>query len=370
MSRPTFGIEEEYLLVDRASGQLVTDLCAESIQHCHDLVGPGFSQELIRGQIEVSSPIFTRRGEADEFFQHMRRKLSEGLAEDGLALYCASSHPTAHWASQQIVDMPDYQALLEDYQRVARRCLLAGLHIHVSVTDADRMQVIQRLLPWLPLFLALTTSSPFWAGEPTGYLSYRRVALKEWLRADEPGHLPNSQHYQRYRAFHQRWNLPGGITRQWPVRPSERFPTVELRICDACPRLEDALCIASLFQHLVHHCTRLCSATQHPAEQRWATEENFWRAARYGRHGRFIVPPAQIELDANAWLQSMQREFPPSDDDSELAFADAHRILSKGTSADQQLAVYEKGLRRGLTTLGALNLSTLQVLAQTALDPS
>lgn len=361
----TFGMEEEYLLVDLDTGQVIATPKAAVIQRCREVLGPTFSEALLRSQIEVSSPIFVELAEASEFFQTTRQCLIKVLAAQGIGLYCAGTHCTGRWPDQQFNAQNHYQQVAGHYRQVAQRSLVSGLHIHVGVPNIDRMRLINALLHWLPLFLVLSTSSPFWYGKDTGYCSYRRTSYKEWPHIDLPPVLDNWIAYQRYLAFFERW----GIHREylwWIIRPSRRFPTIEMRVCDACPRLEDALCIAGLFRHLVEQCTRRpLPANPNQPELRWATQENLWRAARFGSHGEFIVPGEQDTLDAHGWLGLLQTQYPADTDDSERAFAHAHRIIDQGTSAHHQLHAYDQAKASDLSDAQSLRAVVEQVLAQT-----
>ncbi|HKS11827.1 MAG TPA: carboxylate-amine ligase, partial [Pseudomonas sp.] len=292
MARPCdFGIEEEYLLVDRTSGQVVARPSPRIVKLCRDVIGQYLAEEMFRSQIEIASPVFANTHQAREFFTSSRRGLVTALAEENVGLYCAASHPSALWARQQPRPSAHYRQVFDDYQHVARRSLLSGLHVHVGLPDGcDRIQLINRVLYWTPLLLILSTSSPLWGGQVTGYMSYRRVMCGEWPHMGLPEPLADWSAYQRYRALLQRTGaLAVDGAMWWAIRPSHRFPTVELRMTDACPRLEDTLCIAALFRHLVEHC-----AVPHydvpnlSREIRWITQENYWRALRYGRKGEYI----------------------------------------------------------------------------------
>ncbi|AMK31247.1 hypothetical protein AWT69_002610 [Pseudomonas putida] len=238
MARPcTFGIEEEYLLVDLATGRVLAAPSPAVGRCCRDALGPWFAEEMFRSQVEVASPVFDTLHQARVFFTEQRQRLSQALAGEGAGLYGAGSHPSAQWLRQLPRDTPHYRQLFDDYQLVARRSLLNGLHVHVGVpAGVDRMQVINRVLYWLPLLLALSTSSAYWGGQDTGYMSYRRVVCGEWPHMGLPEPLPDWSAYERYRALLQR---TGSLAEDgdfwWAIRPSRRFPTVELRICDGCP---------------------------------------------------------------------------------------------------------------------------------------
>ena len=363
----TFGIEEEYLLLDLASRRVLTTPSTDIAKRCRKVLGKHFADEMFLSQIELASPVFGNLLEARRFILDSRSRLIETLVEEGAGLYCAASHPNAPWLRQKARPNAHYQQLFEDYRHVARRSLLNGLHVHVGVPAGhDRMQLINRVLYWLPLLLALSASSPLWMGQATGYMSYRRVICGEWPHMGLPEPLQDWSAYQRYRALLQR---TGALAAEgdfwWAIRPSRRFPTVELRICDACPELEDALCLAGLFRHLVEHC--LQSAHQVASisrELRWVTQENYWRALRYGRLAEFIGVHEQQPVTALGWLSQLQCCYPAQTLDGEWAFNRAERILREGSSADLQLASLRQAREGGASSSQALNAVVDQVLAQ------
>ena len=368
MAQPcTFGIEEEYLLLDLASGRVLARPSLAVDRLCREVMGRYFAEEMFRSQIEIASPVFDTLHQARSFFTDSRQRLNQALAEEGVGLYCAASHPSAQWLRQHARAAAHFRQLFDDYQLVARRSLLNGLHVHVGVPGGcDRMQLINRLLDWLPLLLVLSTSSPLWGGQVSGYMSYRRVICGEWPHMGLPPALADWSAYQRYRSLHLRTGTlsPDGDF-WWAIRPSRRFPTVELRICDGCPRLEDALAIAGLFRHLVEHCASpRYEAMPISRELRWITEENYWRAQRYGRHGRFIELQQQQQVSAERWLAQLQAQVPADTDDAERAFLHAAGIVRDGTSADRQLQTLESARQRGCDASQALRAVVDQVLCE------
>lgn len=345
-----FGIEEEYLLVELASRRVLARPSKRVARRCQDVMGAYLSEEMFRSQIEIASPILTSLHQARSFFSNSRQRLIQALGEEGVGLYCAASHPDAQWLRQLPRLTGHYRQVFDDYQHVARRSLLSGLHVHVGLApECDRMQLINRLLYWAPLLLVLSTSSPFWGGQATGYMSYRRVICGEWPHMGLPESLADWPAYLRYRALLER---TGALDRQgdfwWVIRPSQRYPTVELRICDACPRLEDALCIAGLFRHMVE-CLALDGQgpIDERAELRWVTQENYWRALRYGRDGQYLGVNGHQPVCASAWLMQAQAQFPVQTRDAEWAFQHAREILIEGSSANRQQARYRHSLAQG-----------------------
>lgn len=364
MARPcTFGIEEEYLLVDLATGRVMAAPSSAVARCCRDALGPWFAEEMFRSQVEVASPVFDTLHQARDFFTEQRQRLSQALAGEGAGFYGAGSHPSAQWLRQHPRETPHHRQLFDDYRLVARRSLLNGLHVHVGVPQGvDRMQVINRVLYWLPLLLTLSTSSAYWGGQDTGYMSYRRVVCGEWPHMGLPEPLPDWRAYERYRALLQR---TGSLAEDgdfwWAIRPSRRFPTVELRICDGCPRLDDALAIAALFRHLVEHALGRNDAVV-SREMRWITHENYWRALREGRRGTFIGVHDQQAVSAEGWLTQLQMQCPPDTADADRAFMHARRILRDGTSADQQRDTYALARKQGLDDRQAMRNVVKQVM--------
>ncbi len=340
----TFGIEEEYLLVSLDSGQVLARPSSAVIDLCRQVLGAHFAQEMFQSQIEVASPVFGSLAQAGEFLRQSRQRLSQVLAGEGVGVIAVGSHPMGGWRQQLPADEAHFRQLFEDYQHVARRSLLCGLHVHVGVAPGhDRIKLINQLLPWVPLLLMLSASSPFWEGQPTGYQSYRQVACGEWPHMGLPQRLGDWQAYERYLALLKRTgSLREGNDCWWVIRPSRHYPTVELRIADACPRLEDGLCIAGLFRCMVEHCLRHPQSTPLTREQYWIAEQNYWRAMRYGRHGQYICQGHQGQGSALQWLAQARALFEVAPCDSERSFARAEVILRDGTSADRQLADYAR----------------------------
>ncbi|MNZ13208.1 Carboxylate-amine ligase YbdK [compost metagenome] len=344
-----FGIEEEYLLVDLASGRMLAAPSAAQIDLCRQVLGAHFAQEMFKGQIEVASPVFCSLAQAREFLAGCRTQLVQVLAEEGIGLLTAGSHPMGGWRNQQPADDEHFRQLFADYQQVARRSLLCGLHVHVGVPPGhDRIQLINQLLPWLPLLLLLSSSSPFWEGQATGYMSYRQVACGEWPHMGLPERLGDWQAYERYLALLRRTgSLREGFDCWWAIRPSRRFPTVELRVADACPNLEEALCIAGMFRCMVEHYLAQPRAAVHLSrEAHWIAQENYWRAMRHGRHGRFICLEDEGQGSAGQWLARARAVFADAAQgfDGDRSFARAAVIIAQGSSADRQLAMVQQGV--------------------------
>jgi glutamate---cysteine ligase / carboxylate-amine ligase len=369
---PTFGIEEEFFLVDLASRDIAALPPAGCIEALRQAFGGRLAEEMFRSQIELVTPVLHDLATARSCLIDGRQRLAKIAEQFGLGLYGAATHPFADWRQQLATDSPHYSQLFADYRDVAQRSLLSGLHVHVGVpAEVDRVRVMNRVLPWLPLLLTLSTSSPFWQGRRAGLLSYRRALCGEWPRMGIPEALPDEASLQAYVDL----LLASDSIRKrgdvwWFIRPSARFPTLELRIADACPLVADVLCIAGLFRGLV---AWAIEAGDPPdmSLQRLVLEENYWRARRLGGAAQFLDVDGRSALPAMDWLERLRERIEPwveAFGDGEV-FEQARRILRHGSSAERQLARYESERESGLDQRQALAAVVDMVLEETRARP-
>jgi glutamate---cysteine ligase / carboxylate-amine ligase len=356
---PSFGIEEEYFLVHPRSGTLVRRVPARFIRAAKARCGDVVTSELLQSQVEIASPVFHETDEASATLFELRRGLADIALDMGYRLIAAGTHPVARWQRAEPTRKPRYQRLIDDFKIVGRRNLLCGLHLHVAVPPTiDRVALMNRLLPWLPVFLALSTSSPFWHGARTGLLSYRQAAYDEWPRAGVPDFFSGQAEYDAFAALLTRQGaIRDASYLWWAIRPSLRFPTLELRIADCCTRVKDTMALAALFRCLVRaHLRRPELGRGHSAMTRRIVEENRWRAKRYGIEASFIdehgdepVPLAHV-LDQLRDLLSEDAQALGC----EKELARLTRIMALGTSAHQQLAVFDAQRAAGASVPAAL----------------
>lgn len=354
----SFGIEEEFFLVRPESRLLASQVPSRLWKRARAEFGDAIESELLQAQIEIASPILCDVGQARRQLGDLRRGLSALAHEHGLALLAAGTHPLGLWREQSETDKPRYRRLVEDFQVVARRSLVCGLHVHVQLPDdVDRVQVMNRAMPWLPLLLALSTSSPFWDRLRTGLMSYRQAMYDEWPRTGIPDFFESEADYDAFAAVLVRAGaIADASSLWWAIRPSPNFPTVELRIADACTHLDDSLAIAALYRCLMRH------LVMHPAEAppcnaavRRIIDENRWRAKRFGLQAEFIdergnTEPALAQLQR---LRALCREDAQALDCTQ-ALASIDDILARGTSAHTQLALYRQQRDGGATRAAAL----------------
>jgi len=348
----TLGIEEEYLLVERDSRDLVRDPPPGLLAECQARLPGQVTAELMRSQIEVATRVCGSLSQAAAELVRLRGTIAEVAGRHGLAPIAASTHPFASWHLQRHTDKERYNLLARDIQGPLRRLVICGMHVHVGLEDPQlRIDLMGQMTYFLPHLLALSTSSPFWRGEDTGLNSYRIAVFDELPRTGLPELFDSWGEYERHLAVLVAAGLiEDGSKLWWDLRPGVRHPTLEMRICDVCTRLADGIAIAALYRCLLRMLWRL-----RRANQRWRRyaamliNENRWRAQRYGidaglvDFGKGEVVPYPVLLDE---LIGLVRE------DAEhfgcLAEVDqARAILARGTSAHRQRAVFAAAVAAG-----------------------
>ena len=363
MSRPDFtiGIEEEYLLVDRSSRDLASDPPPGMLSECKALLQGQVSPEFLRAQIEVGTTVCETLGEARGQLAHLRRSVADVAARYGLAPIAASSHPFAEWNRQKTSEGERYRLLARDIQAPVRRLVICGMHVHVGLADPElRIDLMGQMTYFLPHLLALSTSSPFWGGEDTGLKSYRIAVFDEMPRTGLPELFESWGEFERHlKVMVDAGLIEDGTKLWWDIRPSVRFPTLEMRISDVCTRLDDAMSIAALYRCLLRMLWRLKRANQ-----RWRryaallVNENRWRAQRYGfdeglvdfGKGR-IVPYAEL-LDE--LIELVREDAQVLGCEAEVAAS--RDILKRGTSAHRQLAAHKAAIDQGASNHEALQV--------------
>ena len=372
IERPAFtiGIEEEYLLVDPATRDLVRDPGDQVMAECQAILGSQVSPEFLKAQVEVGTRVAPSVGEARDDLSRLRSALFEVVDRHGLALIAASTHPFADWADQQVTERDRYLLLAKDLQVVVRRLVICGMHVHVGIEDPElRIDLMNQASYFLPHLLALSTSSPFWHGMESGLKSYRMSVFHSLPRTGLPEHFSSWAEYERHVDALVKPGLMEDATKLWwDIRPSARYPTVEMRISDVCTRIEDGITIAALFQSIMSMLFR-----RRAHNQRWRTyanmlvAENVWRAQRYGVEaslmdfGRGELVPYRGLLDELIELVD--------EDARELGclaeVVRARDIVSGGTSADRQLATYRAAISTNRGERDALVAVVDELIADT-----
>ena len=366
----TVGIEEEYLVVRPGTRELVTERPAALMDELDGLLTGQVAPEFLNSQIEVDTRVCANIAEVSEDLRRLRRTVAEAANRHGLAIIAASTHPSAHWDRQTHTNKERYNLIARDLQGVGRRLLICGMHVHVGIDDDDlRIDLMSQIGYFLPHLLALSTSSPFWRGEPTGLKSYRIAVFDELPRTGIPEHFDSYGEFQRQvRALVSAGLIEDGTKLWWDIRPSARFPTLEMRVCDVPTRVEDSICIAALFRCLLRMLWRL-----RRGNQRWRrytgmlVAENRWRAQRYGTDeglvdfGKGVIVPYPELLEE---IIALVRE----DADHFNCVAEiehARTILKRGTSAHRQVALYDEQRAQGVERMKALDAVIDRLIAET-----
>ena len=372
LSEPAFtiGIEEEYLLVDLETLNLAADPPKALFRECEELLGPQVAPEFLRAQIEIGTKVCNTMQEAAADLRRLRKAVSGVAAKHGLAIMAASTHPFAAWDEQKRTAKDRYDELADNLQGVIRRLVISGMHVHVGIDDNDlRIDLMNQVSYFLPHLLALSTSSPFWQGKDTGLRSYRLAVWDELPRTGLPEQFESFGEYVR----HVEILIEAGIVDEptkiwWDIRPSHRFATLEMRICDLCPRLADAVAIAALYRCILRMLWRL-----RRENQRWRryanmlVRENRWRAQRYGAEDGLIdfgicrIVPFGDLLEELLELTRPDAEY----FGCRAEIEHCRSILTDGTSARRQVETYRAGLADGLAPEDAIRAVVARLVEET-----
>ncbi len=369
----TMGVEEEYLLVDRETGALAVDPPHELMQKCEEVLGARVTGEFLRSQIEVGTAICKDIGEARAQLRELRGTIARVAADYGLAPIAASTHPFAEWHDQRHTDKDRYDTLARDMQAVGRRLLICGMHVHCGIEDEDsRVDLMNQVSYFLPHLLALSTSSPFWQGESTGLMSYRLTVFDALPRTGVPERLESFGDYQRLvNRLVGAGLIEDGSKIWWDIRPSSRFPTLEMRMTDVCTYVEDSLTIAALYQSLLSMLARL-----RRDNQRWriypsmCVAENRWRAQRYGVTDTLVDFGKGAQVPYPELLQEIV-DLVSADAAALGCLAEVSRareIAEHGTSAQKQLKVFEDAAAAGASPDEACRAVVQWLIAETVRD--
>jgi carboxylate-amine ligase len=371
----TVGIEEEYLLVDRETGEVDGDPPAALLKECTELGLGQISPEFLRSQIEVSTRVCRSMDEVRTDLARLRGIVVEVAGRYGLAPIAASTHPSARALTQKPTDRDHYAAMAQEMQAAARRLLICGMHVHVGIDDDDlRIDLQNQLSYFLPHLLALSCSSPFWEGEKTGLMSFRLTIYNSLPRTGLPDRFDSYLEFRRHLDTLIRNGLIEDTTKiWWDLRPSPRYPTLETRIMDCCTTLDDTICLAALNVSLTRMLYRLRQANQ--SWRRYPNvliAENRWRAMRYSFDEK-LLDLAKGEMVGFATLLDELLELIREDAEAlacSREVAHARKILARGTSAHRQLAVYDEARAAGASDREALRAVTQFLISETAAGAS
>ncbi|WP_375455896.1 carboxylate-amine ligase [uncultured Methylobacterium sp.] len=365
-----FGIEEEFFLADAQT----RGTPGRRVKAFHAAVQARMEsaeREMLQSQVETSTPPSDSFPDTEARLRAMRADLAAIGREHGMLVFAAGTHPTAAWRRQATTPAERYRGIIDDLRIVGRRSVVCGLHVHVEVPRPDaRIDLQNRLMPFLPVLLALSVSSPFWEGHRTGLAGYRLRAYAELPRTGLPELFTDAADYDRYvRVMAASGAITDASFLWWHLRASLKYPTLELRIADSCTRVEDGLCIAALFRCLVRLLDRDPTVQAGlTGAARGFTMENLWRAERDGTKAALIDAAQERAVPLAEVVEGLLARI--AEDAEALgcrAVCERARTIAKdGTSADRQVATYAAARAAGSSEREAVRAVIDALAAETA----
>ena len=368
----TVGIEEEYLLVNLDTRDVNENPPAALLRECTERGGGQINPEFLRSQLEVSTPVCRSIAEVRRELARLRSIVVEVSRGHGLAPIAASTHPFGSATRQIPTEKEQFFALAREMQAAARRLMVCGLHVHVGIDDDElRVDLMNQMSYFVPHLLALSCSSPFWEGERTGLMSFRLTLFSSLPRTGLPDRFSSYMDLRRHLDTLIRNGVIENSTKMWwDVRPSPRYPTLEMRVMDCCTNIDDAMALAALVVCLARRLYRL-----RQANQTWRLypnvliAENRWRAMRYSCDEKLLdlargelVPFPQLAEELIALVAEDAEVL-----DCQGEIEHIRTILARGTSAHRQLRTFEEARNGGATQREALQAVVDFLIRETAL---
>ncbi len=347
----TIGIEEEYLIVDIATMNLVAQMPPDLMKECTSELGSQVTKEFLQCQIEVGTKVCSSMQEVRDDLIRLRSTVSRIARNHDCRLMAASTHPFSY-GNTQLTDDERYLHLAEELRHVVERLYISGMHVHVGISNDElRIDLMNQATYIIPHLLSLTTSSPFWRGENTGLKSYRVSVFDQLPRTRLPPVFNSYTDYMKHVDVLVHCGVIEDATKVWwDLRPSWRYPTLELRICDMCTNIDDTVAVAAVFRCWLSMLNRL-----RLKNQRWRSysdfliKENRWRAQRYGIDTGLIDFGRRQIISCKELVEEMIELL--AEDAETLNCVDEiqhlYTILERGTSAHRQIAVYDAARKAG-----------------------
>jgi glutamate---cysteine ligase / carboxylate-amine ligase len=367
----TVGIEEEFFLFDRRDCTPIARMNEAFFAEAREACGESLQREMLQCQIEIATKPHGRVRDARDELRVLRRTIAVTGQNYDIGIAACGTNPLAIWREQRLTRRARYGRINDDLGMIGLRNLVCGMHVHVAPPpEVDRVALMNRALPYLPVLFALSTSSPFWEGRSTGLISYRLAAYRELPRTGLPPSVSTQAQYDEYiAALVGAGVIPDASHVWWALRPSLRYPTLELRITDACTSVEDTAAVAALYQCLLAWLVETGDGEMHNGPtDRAIAEENLWRVQRHGLEAPYIdsatgeAGPMRDRIVTLAdTLYPFARRF---DCTKELAHVGA--ILKRGTSADRQLDIFRVESAKGADAAGALQEVVRWLMTETA----
>lgn len=349
MKEPSFkiGIEEEYQIIDPEKRKLKSYI-TQILDQSPLIFGEQLKPELHQSMVEIVTPICDNIVQVRTELVRLRRDIIQLAETNGLAIAAAGTHPFSAWDQQEVTPLDRYLGVQKDMKVVADQLLIFGTHVHVGIEDRDFMiEAMNVMRAFLPQLLCLSTSSPFWLGRDTGLKSYRSVIFRSFPRTGMPRVLRSWGEYKYIvESLIRAKCIPDGTKIWWDIRPNWKFPTLEIRICDTPTRINTTICIAAIFQAMIYKLWKQRhQATGFRVYPSALIDENKWRAVRYGLDGYLVDLGNLKERPAREMIKELiEKHIGDVLDElgtrKEVEYA--YCILNEGSSADRQLATYER----------------------------
>jgi carboxylate-amine ligase len=346
--RFTLGVEEEFQMVDKNTGQLASHIHT-ILEKGTPILGESIKAEMLQSTVELVTDVCPTMHDARREVQRLRNALAQIVDEEGLALISAGTHPNARWQDQQRTHNDRYLLLEEEYQDVGRSILIFGLHVHVGIEERSiTIPLMNQVRTWLPHLLAISSNSPFWADRYSGTKSYRAVVWKRFPRSGIPDTFSSMNDFDNYVEHLIRTGcIDNGKRIWWDVRPHAFFNTIEFRICDMPATIEDTMGIVALCQALVAklHWLYTHNMATHVLPRHFL-EENKWRAMRYGLDAEVVDFVQERRLSMRESIEELLDFVEDVIDDlgsrREINYLRDLLEDPRGTGADRQIAIYNQ----------------------------
>ncbi len=370
-TRFTMGVEEEYHIVHPESGSIIADPPRAFFDEVTSLDGRQITPEFYRFQVEIGTKVCEDLDDLQTDLVDLRRIVRETAAKHELAIAAAGTHPTVRIDDQLVTDKDRYTFLREDLAYPARRLLTCGMHVHAGIPDPElRIDLFGQIRYFLPYFLALSTSSPFWHSRDTGLMSYRLPVFHELKNTGLPPVFPSARAFDDFVDY----AVDLGITEDktmlwWDVRPNQRHPTLELRIMDVCTRVDDAMAITALYLCTLSMLTRLRQQSQSwRVYEDGVIQANIWEAMKNGTECSFVDLTQHRRVPFRDVYENLVEMLQPDIDHYGCAAAIDHgrKIIERGTSARQQIRIYEETLAKTQDKEAAFREVVAWLVAETA----
>jgi glutamate---cysteine ligase / carboxylate-amine ligase len=346
MEQFTLGIEEEYMVVDPNTRELISH-DQKIVELAQQVLNDQVKAEMHQAVVEVGTGICQNIHEAANDIRKLRRTVSEIANSLGFRIGASGTHPFSHWSKQLITPNPRYDEIVNEMQDAARSNLIFGLHVHVGIADRNMaIHIVNTIRYFLPHVYALSCNSPFWEGRNTGFKSFRTKIFDKFPRTGLPDYFNDWDDYKNYvNLLIKTGCIDNAKKIWWDARVHPFFNTIEFRICDVPMRIEETLAITALFQALVVKLYKLRKQNMSfIVYTRALINENKWRACRYGIDGKLIDFGKQAEVETRALIIELLEFIDDVVDElgSREALNYVHTMLKTGTGADQQLAVFHQ----------------------------